>query len=126
MQTAGKSAQQGSNWGKQGTNCPGTFPMETGGMEMSEQKQKLGFLARTAQTFDLPADIVAGLPRIELIGNGQLQMENHRGILSYREDEVVVSGGKLLVRIQGSELELQSMSANALLVAGVIRSVQLE
>ncbi len=66
---------------------------------MSEQKQKLGFLARTAQTFDLPADIVAGLPRIELIGNGQLQMENHRGILSYREDEVVVSGGKLLVRI---------------------------
>ena len=91
---------------------------------MSEQKQKLGFLARTAQTFDLPADIVAGLPRIELIGNGQLQ--NHRGILSYREDEVVVSGGKLLVRIQGSELELQSMSANALLVAGVIRSVQLE
>ena len=38
---------------------------------MSEQKQKLGFLARTAQTFDLPADIVAGLPRIELIGNGQ-------------------------------------------------------
>ena len=98
--------------------------METGGMEMSEQKQRLGFLARTAQTFDLPADI--GLPRIELIGNGQLQMENHRGILSYREDEVVVSGGKLLVRIQGSELELQSMSANALLVAGVIRSVQLE
>ena len=73
--------------------------METGGMEMSEQKQKLGFLARTAQTFDLPADIVAGLPRIELIGNGQLQMEDHRGILSYREDEVVVSGGKLLVRI---------------------------
>ena len=42
---------------------------------------------------------MAGLPRIELIGNGQLQMENHRGILSYREDEVVVSGGKLLVRI---------------------------
>ena len=73
--------------------------METGGMEMSEQKQKLVFLARTAQTFDLPADIVAGLPRIELIGNGQLQMENRRGILSYREDEMVVSGGKLLVRI---------------------------
>ena len=98
---------------------------------MSEQKQKLGFLARTAQTFDLPADIVAGLPRIELIGNGQLQMENHRGILSYREDEVVVKlpdglGDQVLVRIQGSELELQSMSANALLVAGVIRSVQLE
>lgn len=93
---------------------------------MAEQKQRMGFLLRTAQTFDLPADIVAGLPRIELIGNGQLRMENHRGILSYREEEVVISGGKLLVRVQGSGLELQSMSANALLVAGIIQSVSLE
>lgn len=89
-------------------------------------KTTTGIFSQNRADLRSAADIVAGLPRIELIGNGQLQMENHRGILSYREDEVVVSGGKLLVRIQGSGLELQSMSANALLVAGVIRSVQLE
>ena len=44
-----------------------------------ERKPK-DVLASVAELFDLPADIVAGLPRIELIGNGQLQMENHRGI----------------------------------------------
>ena len=89
-------------------------------------KTEAGFFSQNSADLRSAGGYCGGLPRIELIGNGQLQMENHRGILSYREDEVVVSGGKLLVRIQGSELELQSMSANALLVAGVIRSVQLE
>ena len=93
---------------------------------MGTKRKREGILEKTAEVFDLPGDLVAGLPRVELVGNRELRMENHRGILSYREDEVVVSGGKLLVRIQGSGLEVQSMSANALLVAGVIRSVQLE
>ena len=33
-----------------------------------------GFLERTAQLFDLPADVVAGLPRLELVGTGELRM----------------------------------------------------
>lgn len=93
---------------------------------MSEQKQRLGFLARTAQTFDLPGDVVAGLPRIELVGREEFRMENHRGILSCREDEIGISGGKLMVRVRGDRLELKAMSANALLITGHIQAVLLE
>lgn len=93
---------------------------------MSEQKQRFGLLARTAQAFDLPGDVVAGLPRIELIGTEELRMENHRGILSYREEEVVVSGGSVMVRVQGTQLELKAMSANSLLITGQIQTVRLE
>ena len=53
-------------------------------------------------------------------------MENHRGILSYREDEIGISGGKMMVRIQGSGLELKAMSAGALLITGTIQAVLLE
>ena len=93
---------------------------------MSDQKQRLGLLARTAQAFDLPGDVVAGLPRSELVGREELRMENHRGILSYREDEIGISGGKMMVRIQGSGLELKAMSAGALLITGTIQAVLLE
>ena len=85
---------------------------------MSDQKQRLGLLARTAQAFDLPGDVVAGLPRIELVGREELRMENHRGILSYREDEIGISGGKMM--------ELKAMSAGALLITGTIQAVLLE
>ena len=50
-------------------------------MVMAE-KRRPGLLEKTAQVFDLPADVVAGLPRLELVGDKELRMENHRGILA--------------------------------------------
>ena len=45
-------------------------------------------MERTAQVFDLPGDLVAGLPRMELVGDRELRMENHRGILAYGSEEI--------------------------------------
>ncbi|MFQ9918570.1 MAG: YabP/YqfC family sporulation protein [Flavonifractor plautii] len=61
---------------------------------------------KTAEVFDLPGDVVAGLPRIELTGSRELRMENHKGILSYGGEEIHISGGKLVVKVRGSGLEL--------------------
>ena len=43
-------------------------------------------LERVAGALDLPADMMAGLPRVELIGDQELRMENHRGILAYSRE----------------------------------------
>ena len=93
---------------------------------MSEQKKRPGLLVRTARTLDLPGDVVAGLPRMELVGGEEFRMENHRGILSCREEEIGISGGALMVRVQGEGLELKAMSADALLITGRIQAVLLE
>ena len=62
--------------------------------------ERRGFLERTAEVFDLPGDVVAGLPRIELIGGHELRMENHKGILAYGTEEIHISGGKLIHLVQ--------------------------
>ena len=85
-----------------------------------------GLLEKTAEVFDLPGDVVAGLPRIELTGSRELRMENHKGILSYGGEEIHISGGKLVVKVRGSGLELRSMNASQLLITGVITAVELE
>ena len=92
-------------------------------MEKNPRKESL--LEKTAQTFDLPADVVAGMPRIELTGDRELRMENHKGILAYGKEEIHISGGKLIVRITGSELELRAMNASELLITGRIAAVEL-
>ncbi len=89
-------------------------------------RRRLSLLERTAQALDLPADVVAGVPRLELVGDNQLRMENHKGILSYGTQEIHVSGGLFCVRICGEELQLRTMNATGLLVTGQIRSVSLE
>ncbi|MCI8594769.1 MAG: sporulation protein [Oscillospiraceae bacterium] len=81
---------------------------------------------RMAAVFDLPGDVVAGLPRIELMGDNELRMENHRGILDYGSEEIHISGGKLAVRVTGEDLELRAMNQTELLITGHIRAVELE
>ena len=92
---------------------------------MEKRGKRGGILERTAQVFDLPGDVVAGLPRIELTGNRELRMENHKGILAYGTEEIHVSGGKLVVKVRGDGLELRAMNASELLITGTILGVEL-
>ena len=92
---------------------------------MERKQRREGFLERTAEVFDLPGDVVAGLPRVELTGSRELRMENHRGILAYGSEEIHISGGKLIVKVRGTGLELKVMNARELLITGTIFSVDL-
>ena len=93
---------------------------------MAGKRKKESVLERTAQVFDLPGDLVAGLPRMELIGDRELRMENHRGMLAYGSEEIHISGGKLILKVRGEGLELRSMNAGELLITGQIRAVELD
>ena len=75
-------------------------------------------LARAADFLDLPGDIVAGLPRVEIIGGRELYMENHQGILEYGDSGVVLHGGSVMVRVLGENLELTAMTASELRLKG--------
>ena len=87
--------------------------------------RRLGFLERAAGPFDLPADALAGLPKVELVGDGELRVENHKGILSYGREEIHVSGGIYLIKITGQELELRAMTGVELLITGKISQLTL-
>ena len=82
--------------------------------------RRYGFLERTAEVFDLPADALLGLPKLELVGDGELRVENHKGILAYGSEEIHVSGGVFLVKISGEDLELRTMTGLELLITGKI------
>lgn len=81
---------------------------------------------RAAEALDLPGDVVAGLPRMELIGSGEFWMQGHRGILSYGSEEIHISGGKVIVCLKGRDLELRNMSAAMLCITGEISGLELE
>ena len=91
---------------------------------MEKGKREKRVLSGAAELFDLPADLVAGLIHLEVLGNRQLYMENHRGIISYSNQEIAVSGGGVILRVQGEGLTLVSMTGNALRIQGDILRVE--
>ena len=91
---------------------------------MERKPKKEGLLEKTAQALDLPGE-VGGLPRVEIVGRQELRMENHRGILAYGPEEILISGGKLIIKVRGTNLELKAMNAGELLITGTLLSVEL-
>ena len=89
------------------------------------EEYRRGLLERTAEALDLPGDVLAGLPHIELTGSRELRMENHKGILAYGEEEIRISGGKLEITVRGRGLELRAMNAGQLFITGTIQGVEL-
>ena len=80
-------------------------------------------LQKAAEKLSLPADVVAGVPRVEITGCRQVFIENHRGVLEYGSELIDVNGGRVTVRIEGADLILKAMNKNELLIGGNIMSV---
>lgn len=92
---------------------------------MGKRPRREGFLERTAQALDIPVE-ATGLPRVEVTGRHEVRMENHKGILAYGREEIIVSGGKLLIKVKGDGLELKAMNGDELLITGTVTAVELE
>lgn len=91
-------------------------------MERNERPRRV--MTRAAELFDLPADIVAGLCHLEMIGDRQLFLEGHGGILSYGTEQIDINAGPLLLRVRGEGLTLCSMTDAELRIADRIDAVE--
>lgn len=83
-----------------------------------------GFRTRMAELFDLPADLVAGLAHIEVLGDREFFLEGHEGILSCSEEQIDVSTGASVVRVRGAGLALRGMTAGEVSIRGRIDAIE--
>ena len=82
-------------------------------------------LVASAQRLDLPADILAGVPRMEWIGNAEFSVEPHKGLKAYSEEEVVIDSTAGEITVQGKKLSMKQMNHNRISVTGTICTVKL-
>ena len=90
------------------------------------QKRKLAQVGLEAvEKLDLPPEVAAGAPQVELCGNMQLYMAGHRGVLACGTEQVDINGGCLIVRVRGEDLQLLAMTEQELRLGGRITEVEL-
>ena len=89
-----------------------------------ENPKKESLLQRTAETFDLPGEVLLGLPRLTITGGQRVVVENHHGLMDYSSQQIVVAGGKMALKLIGTDLKLRAMTADSLLITGQILHVE--
>ena len=87
-------------------------------MERNRKGTDGGVLGAVAELFDLPADVVAGLPRLEMIGG------RHLGILAYSDTQFDVNSAAGVLRVRGERLSLVAMTAEEVRIGGQINAVE--
>lgn len=75
---------------------------------------------------DLPQDIVFDMPRLTMVGDRQLTIENHRGVLHFSEDRVLLELGIGKLEITGSEMVIRSVWTEEIFIEGVIKEIRLQ
>ncbi|MBM7581828.1 sporulation protein YqfC [Caldicoprobacter guelmensis] len=80
--------------------------------------------AKVSEIFELPKDIVLNLPRISMIGNNQMLVENHRGVIEYTPQKIRLNSTIGVIRVEGQDMNLKNIAADDILITGVIKLVE--
>lgn len=78
----------------------------------------------TSGFLDLPQDVIFDLPRITMIGNMQLYIENHAGVIQFSREmlQLKLSYGKL--EITGKDLVIRAILSEEVFIEGKISDVR--
>ncbi|MCL4425712.1 MAG: sporulation protein YqfC [Firmicutes bacterium] len=76
-----------------------------------------------ASLFDLPGDVVLNLPRLTMVGNLQVIIENHRGVVEYSPRKVIIAYNQGRVILEGEELVIGTIQSEEIAVTGRVNSL---
>ena len=96
------------------------------GSEVAPVKNMKELPQDLAQRLELPEEALLGALKLTVTGGRQALVENHRGLLDYSEERILISAIKGKLAISGTGLSLAAMNKSELLVKGRIQSVEWE
>lgn len=76
-----------------------------------------------ADLLDLPQDVVFDLPRVTMIGDRQLYIENHRGVLHFSSDKLRLALSKGELEVIGDGLVIRTIWTEEVFVEGLIKHI---
>lgn len=70
-----------------------------------------------------PAEVTSTLPYIVLTGSSLVQVEQHQGLMSYQQDEIILRTSVGLLKLKGRELRFRHYSAREATISGEIETI---
>ena len=87
------------------------------------KKRSYRIKEQISNAFELPKDIVLDVSKVILIGNSQITIENHKGIIEYSEDVIRVNIGNGIIRLSGKNLGIKTILQEEITIAGEISEI---
>jgi sporulation protein YqfC len=89
-----------------------------------QEAPKVKLKERVTELLELPKEVVLNVPKLSMIGNSNLIIENYKGIIEYEDHRVRVNTGKGIIKITGERLMIKEITSEDIMVDGEIQSLE--
>ena len=88
------------------------------------EEPKAGIREKLAEMLELPKEIVMNIPKMTMIGNKDLIIENYKGIIEYDGNRIRINTGSGIIKITGDSMTIKEITSEDILVSGNISSFE--
>ncbi len=85
---------------------------------------KKGIRERIAEMTEIPKDFMMDMPRVTILGNRELYVDNYKGLLEYSQETIRLATTNKTIIIKGTGLLITRIVEAAVFVGGNIMSVE--
>ena len=75
------------------------------------------------RALEIPVELLKDYPRVTTLGNESVFIENYGAIIEYEKNVVRISND---VSVYGTELNVEAITADDILIVGKIKSIEFE
>ena len=88
------------------------------GQGVAQLKKHTELMLDMAERLELPEEAVAGAAKVTVTAGRKALIENHRGIVEYGPERIVIGTERGKLSLSGSALRIMVMDRNVLLIGG--------
>jgi sporulation protein YqfC len=75
---------------------------------------------------DFPSDISMSLPKIIVVGNREITIENHKGIIYFETNMVKINSRIGAITIEGRDFEILFIAETSITISGIFKGISYE
>lgn len=78
------------------------------------------------EKFDFPKDVILDVPKILIIGDQEITIENHKGIIVFERNMIKINSRFGPIAIKGEDFEILYIGSSTTTISGKFKSIVYE
>lgn len=79
-----------------------------------------------SEKLDLPKDVILNLPKITILGDEEITIENHKGIILFERNIIKINTKVKIINIEGENFEILYIGDSTITISGKFKVISYE
>ncbi|MGE5474509.1 MAG: sporulation protein YqfC [Ignavibacteriales bacterium] len=88
------------------------------------KKNKVSIKEKMGEVLEIPKELIMDTGKLTVIGQKQLFLENHKGIVEYEDYRIKVNTKEGIIQFEGNGMDIKEITSEDIMITGEIYTIQ--